>query len=47
MAQHINAKLNISQANFGQSPTGMPVDLFTLTNVNGLMTNTIKDYQNE
>ncbi len=32
-----NAQLNVSQASFGQSPTGTPAELFTLTNVNGMV----------
>lgn len=32
-----SAKLSVSQANFGQSPTGIPADLFTLTNANGVI----------
>lgn len=30
-------KLNVSQTSFGQSPAGVPADLFTLTNANGLV----------
>lgn len=37
MSQHNNAKLSISQASFGQSSAGIPADLFTLTNANGLI----------
>jgi len=37
MAQHTNAKLSIKQEGFGKSPDGALVDLFTLTNANGLI----------
>ena len=37
MAQHANSTLGITQENFGKSPNGAAVDLFTLTNTNGLM----------
>lgn len=30
-------KLSVSQAGFGESPAGVPADLFTLTNANGLI----------
>lgn len=30
-------KLSVSQASFGESPAGVPADLFTLTNANGLI----------
>ncbi len=37
MSLQNSAKLSISQASFGQSPTGTPADLFTLTNANGVI----------
>lgn len=37
MAHDTNAKLSVSQASFGQSSSGSPVDLFTLTNETGLI----------
>lgn len=37
MSQQSNAKLSVSQTSFGQSFTGAPADLFTLTNSNGLI----------
>jgi aldose 1-epimerase len=37
MSSQHSAKLSISQASFGQSSTGVPADLFTLTNANGLI----------
>lgn len=37
MTQANSAKLSVSQTSFGQSSTGVPADLFTFTNANGLM----------
>lgn len=37
MSQLTNAELSISSNSFGVSPAGAPVDLFTLTNANGLI----------
>jgi aldose 1-epimerase len=37
MSQEHTARLSISRNPFGKSPTGESVDLFTLTNVNGLV----------
>lgn len=37
MSVQNSAKLGVSQASFGQSPTGAPADLFTLTNANGVI----------
>ncbi|RYG10825.1 MAG: galactose mutarotase [Chitinophagaceae bacterium] len=37
MSSKNQTKLSISQASFGKSATGVPADLFTLTNAHGLM----------
>ncbi len=37
MSLQPHTKLSISQTSFGQSPTGVPADLFTLTNASGLI----------
>jgi len=37
MSLQNRAALSVSQTSFGQSSTGVPVDLFTLTNTNGLI----------
>jgi len=37
MSQKNDAKLSVSQASFGQSSTGAPAELFTLTNANGVI----------
>ena len=37
MSQPTSAELSVLSSSFGVSPTGAPVDLFTLTNANGLI----------